>query len=94
MDASPLYFREVTLTQSYSCGPDETREALRLIERGEVEVTSLITHRSGLEGVGEALERAQGKAEGIKTVVYPGRKTGNQATGPAGAGGRTNRADA
>lgn len=94
VDASPLYFREVTLTQSYSCGPDETREALRLIERGEVEVTSLITHRSGLEGVGEALERAQGKAEGIKTVVYPGRKTGNQATGPAGAGGRTNRADA
>src|SRR5690606_7447346 len=94
VDASPLYFREVTLTQSYSCGPDETREALRLIESGDVEVTSLITHRSGLEGVGEALQRAHGKGEGIKTVIYPGRETGNQATGPAGAGGRTNRADA
>ncbi|HEX7089885.1 MAG TPA: alcohol dehydrogenase catalytic domain-containing protein [Longimicrobiales bacterium] len=76
LDASPLYFREVTLTQSYSCGPDETREALRLIAAREVEVASLITHRVGLEGVGAALERAKGRGEGIKTVVYPGRAAG------------------
>ena len=94
VDLSPLYFREVTLTQSYSCGPDETREALRLIESGEVEVASLITHRGGLEDVAEALERARGKADGIKTVIYPGHGTGNQANVPAGAGGRMNRADA
>jgi len=72
LDASPLYFREATLTHSYSCGPDETREALRLIAAREVEVASLITHRVGLGGVGAALERAKGRGEGIKTVVYPG----------------------
>lgn len=73
LDASGLYFREITLTQSYSCGPDETREALRLLEAGAVEVRSLVTHRAGLEGVGDAILRAAGKGEGIKTVIHPGR---------------------
>ncbi|HEX7052195.1 MAG TPA: alcohol dehydrogenase catalytic domain-containing protein [Longimicrobiales bacterium] len=72
LDLSSLYFREVTLLQSYSCGPDETREALRLLAAGTIETGSLITHRTGLEGVGAALERAAGKGEGLKTVVYPG----------------------
>jgi len=73
LELSPLYFREVALVQSYSCGPDETREALRLLAEGRVEATSLITHRAGLEGVGAALERAAGKGEGVKTVIYPAR---------------------
>ncbi len=70
IDQSAMYFREVTLLQSYSCGPDETREALRLLEAGEVEVKALVTHRAGLDGVGAALERAKG-AEGVKTIVFP-----------------------
>lgn len=68
-----LYFREVTLLQSYSCGPDETRAALQLLDEGRVEVASLVTHRAGLEGVAAALERARGKGDGIKTIVYPFR---------------------
>lgn len=71
IDLSTLYFREVTLTQSYSCGPDETREAVALLADGQVEVASLVTHRSGLDGVAAALERAAGKAAGLKTVVRP-----------------------
>lgn len=71
LDLSSAYFREVTLTQSYSCGPDETREALGLLATGTVEVASLVTHRVGLEGVAAALERAAGKGEGMKTVIRP-----------------------
>lgn len=71
LDLSSAYFREVTLTQSYSCGPDETREALELLATGAVEVASLVTHRAGLEGVAAALERAAGKGEGMKTVIRP-----------------------
>jgi L-iditol 2-dehydrogenase len=44
IDLSALYFREISLHQSYSCGPDETREALELLRTGQVEVGSLITH--------------------------------------------------
>ncbi|HEX7117532.1 MAG TPA: alcohol dehydrogenase catalytic domain-containing protein [Longimicrobiales bacterium] len=72
MDLSALYFREVALLQSYSCGPDETREALELLVAGAVEVATLVTHRAGLDGVAAALERAAGKAAGMKTVILPG----------------------
>ncbi len=76
LDLSSLYFREITLTQSYSCGPDETREALRLLSEGRLDVAPLVTHRVGLGGVGDAILRAAGKGSvaGIKTIVFPARE--------------------
>lgn len=71
LEPSDLYFREVELLQSYSCGPDETRAALALLADGIVRTEPLITHRAGLDGVGEALERAASKGDGIKTVIIP-----------------------
>jgi L-iditol 2-dehydrogenase len=73
IDQSALYFREIALLQSYSCGPDETREAMRLLREGVVRVHGLVTHRAGLDGVAAALERARGKGDGLKTIVHPGR---------------------
>ncbi len=35
-DPNDLYFRDVKVVTSYSCGPQDTREALALIERGIV----------------------------------------------------------
>jgi L-iditol 2-dehydrogenase len=69
---SGLYFREVALLHSYSCGPDETRESLRLLSDGLLDVASLVTHRAGLAGVAHALERARGKGDGLKTIIHPG----------------------
>ena len=66
-----MYFKEISLHQSYSCGPDETREALALLQQGLVSVAALITHREGLPGVAAALERAHGKGEGLKSVILP-----------------------
>jgi L-iditol 2-dehydrogenase len=71
IDQSGLYFREITLTQSYSCGPDETREALRLLADHKLDVLPLITHREALTGVAAALNRAAGKGGGIKSVILP-----------------------
>jgi len=65
-----VYFREVELLQSYSCGPDETREALSLLESGVLRVDDLATHRAGLDGVAAALQRAH-DAVGLKTIIYP-----------------------
>lgn len=73
VDQSRMYFREIMLVQSYSCGPDETREALGLLVDGSIDVGGIITHRIGLDGVADALERAKGKGDGIKSVVYPNR---------------------
>jgi L-iditol 2-dehydrogenase len=63
-----LYFREVTITHSYSAGPIDTREALNLIAADALQVEDLITHRFGLDGVGEALQMAK---VGLRAVIYP-----------------------
>jgi L-iditol 2-dehydrogenase len=70
LDQGALYFREIELLQSYSCGPDETRAALAIIRAGQITLDSLVSHRVGLEGVADALRRAH-DAEGLKTIVFP-----------------------
>jgi L-iditol 2-dehydrogenase len=83
VDQSALYFREVALLQSYSCGPDETRAALRLLADHRLDVAALVTHRAGLDGVAAALERARGKGDGIKTIIFPGRRAERAAASTA-----------
>jgi L-iditol 2-dehydrogenase len=70
LEQSRLYFREIELLQSYSCGPDETRLALDLLTARTIRVQPLVTHRAGLDGVAAALERAHA-ADGLKTVILP-----------------------
>jgi L-iditol 2-dehydrogenase len=63
-----LYFNETRLVPSYSCGPDDTREALSLVRRGVLSAKDLVTHRFPLAQVREAYEQAQ-KPESLKVVV-------------------------
>jgi len=63
-----LYFREIRLVPSYSCGPDDTREALRLIQQGVVSAEQVVTHRFPLDEIGEAYRMA-GQPVSLKTVV-------------------------
>jgi L-iditol 2-dehydrogenase len=64
-----LYFREIAVVPSYSCGPDDTREALALIESRLVPVADLVSHRFALEDAPEAFARAQ-HAEGSMKVLF------------------------
>jgi L-iditol 2-dehydrogenase len=75
VDAHTLYFREIALLQSYSCGPDETRAALDLLSDDAIDVGALVTHRGDLEDVGDALLRAKSPGDGIKTIIRPGGMT-------------------
>jgi L-iditol 2-dehydrogenase len=69
-----LFFREIAVVPSYSAGPDDTREALRLIAAG-LPVASLVTHRLPLReaAAGYAVVRAaaEGRARGLKVIVTP-----------------------
>jgi L-iditol 2-dehydrogenase len=67
-----IYFKDVSVTTSYSAGPDDTREALRLLENG-LPVKTLITHRFGLEDVSEAYRLVCAAGEALKVIVYPNR---------------------
>jgi L-iditol 2-dehydrogenase len=63
-----LYFNETRLVPSYSCGPDDTRQALELVERGVLRSADLVTHRFPLVRIGEAYATAQ-KPESLKVIV-------------------------
>src|SRR5216684_1666818 len=63
-----LYFNETRLIPSYSCGPDDTREALALVERGVLSARELVTHRFPLARICEAYDQAQ-KPDSLKVVV-------------------------
>jgi L-iditol 2-dehydrogenase len=63
-----LYFREIRLVPSYSCGPNDTREALDLVTRGIVCGAQVMTHRFPLAQVEEAY-RIAATTSALKTIV-------------------------
>src|SRR5262249_3162602 len=54
LDLGDLYFREISLIPSYSCGPDDTSQAYELLRAGRVCVEGLVTHRFSLKDVQQA----------------------------------------
>jgi len=69
LDTNDLYFREIRLVPSYSCGPLETRAALRYITAGVVAAPQVVTHRFPLEAAKEAYRVAAEDKRAIKTLV-------------------------
>lgn len=68
LDAERLYFKDLRLIASYSCGPNDTREALALIERGVVSADRVGAVRFPLDQVAEA-HRALADARVVKPIV-------------------------
>jgi L-iditol 2-dehydrogenase len=71
VDVNDLLFSEKTLVTTYSCGPDDTRIALEFIRNGRVQTKGLVTHRFGLDEVGEAVRLAGEAGESLKVVIVP-----------------------
>ena len=67
-DQSAAYFRDVHLVASYSCGPDDTREALRAIERGLITASLLDVTEFAFPAVLEAYEKMK-RGEVVKAIV-------------------------
>ncbi len=69
IEPNRLYFNEINIIQSYSCGPDDTREALRLLSAGAIPVEKIITHTFPLEAAGDAFRMTARARESLKAVV-------------------------
>jgi len=69
LDLGELYFREISLVPSYSCGPDHTREAHALLRRGAIDVSRLVTHRFDLDDIQRAYDTARGGGSTLKVLV-------------------------
>jgi L-iditol 2-dehydrogenase len=74
LDLGDLYFREVSLIPSYSCGPADTRLAYEWLRRQTVRPERLVTHRFGLEAVQQAYDTARGGGAALKVLVTFGEE--------------------
>jgi len=67
-DANDLYFRDLSLVATYSCGPNDTREALAAIARGAVTTERLGATFYPLEEAGTAYAALR-NAQIVKPIV-------------------------
>jgi L-iditol 2-dehydrogenase len=68
-DPNDLYFRDVCLVSSYSCGPDDTRQALTFIEQGTVSAEKLVTHRFTIDETDKAFRVTAEARDSLKCVI-------------------------
>ncbi len=64
-----LYFKDISIITSYSCGPTDTADALELIEEGIVSAEKLVTHRFPIERTEEAFKLTAEAKDSLKTII-------------------------
>ncbi len=69
IDPNHLYFNDINIVTSYSCGPSDTAEALKLIEEGVIRAEKLVTHRFPIEKTAEAFRLVAEAKESLKVVI-------------------------
>jgi threonine dehydrogenase-like Zn-dependent dehydrogenase len=69
IDPNHLYFNDINIITSYSCGPSDTAEALKLIEEGVVRAEMLVTHRFPIEKTAEAFRLVAEAKESLKVMI-------------------------
>jgi L-iditol 2-dehydrogenase len=64
-----LYFNDVSIVCSYSCGPNDTRMALDLIEAGVVTSDQVVTHRFPLSETRRGMEITAAAKDSLKVLI-------------------------
>jgi len=74
INPNEIYFRDINLVTSYSCGPDDTRDALRFIQRGLISADKLITHRFPIEDTEAAFRLTAEARDSLKVIITFGQE--------------------
>ncbi|MDW7998066.1 MAG: zinc-dependent dehydrogenase [Thermodesulfovibrio sp.] len=69
LSVNDLYFNDINVITSYSCGPDDMKIALKFIESGLVNSDLLITHRFNLDRTKEAYEITANAKDSLKCII-------------------------
>lgn len=69
IDPNFLYFRDINVITSYSCGPQETIAACKLIEQGDVSAAKVVTHRFPIEETAEAFTLTAAAQNSLKALI-------------------------
>lgn len=64
-----LYFKDINIITSYSCGPDDTKTALKFIEDGLIKSKDLITHRFPIDKTEKAFRLTATAKDSLKSVI-------------------------
>ncbi len=64
-----IYFNEISIIPSYSAGPDDTQEALKLISDGIIKAKDLVTHKFKIENTLDAFMLTASAGESLKCMI-------------------------
>lgn len=69
IDPNYLYFRDINIVTSYSCGPDDTKKALNFIHKGVVNADKLVTHRFNIRDTENAYRITAEARDSLKCLI-------------------------
>ncbi len=64
-----IYFNEISIIPSYSAGPDNTQEALRLISEKVIEAKDFVTHKFKIDDTLDAFMLTANAGESLKCMI-------------------------
>lgn len=69
IDPNYIYFRDINIKTSYSCGPEDTMNALGIIKRGIINANNLVTHRFSIDETEKAFKITAEAKDSLKCMV-------------------------
>jgi L-iditol 2-dehydrogenase len=73
VDFNPFWRDDITIRTCYGAAPRDNMQALELIRQGRVEVSDMVTHRFGIDHIGEAFATGARPDGCLKVIVEPNR---------------------
>jgi L-iditol 2-dehydrogenase len=70
LDPNKLYFRDVRISTSYSCGPDDTKDALAYISKRIVTAQKIVSHRFPIEDTQKAYSLTSEARDSLKSIIF------------------------
>lgn len=69
IDPNEIYFKDISIVPSYSCGPTDTADAVEILRSGKVRAERLVTHRFGIDQAAEAFRITAEARDSLKCMV-------------------------
>ncbi len=73
VDFNPFWRDDITIKTCYGAAPPDNMQALDLIRLNTVTVTDMVTHRFGLDDIGEAFKTGAKPDGCMKVIIEPNR---------------------
>lgn len=73
VDFIPFWRDDITIKTCYGAAPIDNMQAIELIRQGAVSVTDMVTHRFGIDAIGDAFMTGARPDGCLKVIVEPNR---------------------